>query len=341
MRQLVAAERPLLRLTLAARQPTLWRMFLFHPGYVAPLPAGHSFPMTKYETTRNALAGAGVTFGEPAEASRALLLGVHSPGYADAVIGAKVDRAIERRIGFAVTPAVARRSLLSVGGTWAAALAALDTGFAANVAGGSHHALPDGGAGFCVLNDLAVTAAGLLDRGLAARVLVIDLDVHQGDGTAICLAARDGAFTFSIHAERNFPARKAQSSRDVALPDGTGDDAYLAALGAELPALFEQARPDIVLVQAGVDPHADDRLGRLALSDAGLLARDRLVRGFCIAAGVPFVATLGGGYDADVARLGRRHAASLLALAGLEPSAIAILHGKPAEMGLVPKPEQA
>jgi acetoin utilization deacetylase AcuC-like enzyme len=290
--------------------------FFFHPGYVAPLPAGHSFPMSKYETTRAALAEAGVGFSEPAPIEPALLRAVHAVDYVDAVLAAQVPPMIERRIGFAVTPAVSRRSLLSVGGTWAAALAALFDGFAANVAGGSHHAMPDGGAGYCVLNDLAVTAAGLLDRGLARRLLLVDLDVHQGDGTAVCLADRTEAFTFSLHAAKNFPARKARSAVDVELPDGTGDAAYLDTLARHLPRLFEASRPDLVLVQAGVDPHREDRLGRLALSDEGLLARDRLVRDACDRAGVPLAATLGGGYDPDVERLGRRHAASLLALAG-------------------------
>jgi acetoin utilization deacetylase AcuC-like enzyme len=305
--------------------------FFFHPGYVAPLKAGHRFPMSKYETTRGALAAAGVRFEAPDEAPRELLLGVHHAAYVDAVMAAAVPPAIERRIGFEVTPAVARRSLLSVGGTWAAAQAALAGGFAANVAGGSHHAMPDGGAGYCVLNDLAVTAAGLLDGGHVARILVIDLDVHQGDGTAVCLARRAfdgarGAFTFSIHAERNFPHRKARSGLDVGLPDGTDDDAYLEALGAVLPELFERVRPELVMVQAGVDPHEDDRLGRLALSDAGLVARERMVRAACVAAGAPLLATLGGGYDPDVVRLGERHAASLLALAGMTLPAMSALH---------------
>ena len=299
--------------------------FFFHPGYVAPLPEGHRFPMSKYHTTHDALRAAGVAFAEPEEAERSLLLGVHGAAYVEAVCSAQVDPAIERQIGFAVTAAVARRSRLSVGGTWAAAHYALRDGFAANVAGGSHHAMPDGGAGYCVLNDLAVAAAGLLDQGIVRRLLIIDLDVHQGDGTAVCLANRrfhgeQGAFTFSMHCERNFPARKAQSCRDVGLADGTGDAAYLSALRHELPALFDTARPDLVMVQAGVDPHADDRLGRLALTDAGLMARDAMVREACLRAGVPFMATLGGGYDADVVRLGRRHAASLLALAGIIPA---------------------
>jgi acetoin utilization deacetylase AcuC-like enzyme len=296
--------------------------FHFHPGYVAPLPAGHRFPMSKYETTRDALVAAGVVPVAPEAAPRETLLAAHTPAYVDSVLAAAVDRAIERRIGFAVTPEVARRSRLSVGGTLASALFALDHGFAANVAGGSHHAMPDGGAGYCVLNDLAITTAELLRTGQVARILILDLDVHQGDGTAACLAGVAGAYPFSIHAERNFPARKVQGWRDVGLPDGTDDSRYLEALSAALPGLFADSRPELVLVQAGVDPHADDRLGRLALSDEGLVARDALVRQACLAAGVPFAATLGGGYDADVGRLGLRHARSLLTLAGLRPPAM-------------------
>lgn len=289
--------------------------FFFHPDYVAPLPVGHRFPMYKYETTRHALAAAGVAFAAPPPAGRADIVRVHDTAYADAVLGARVPADIERRIGFAVTPAVARRAVMSVGGTLAAARVALQRGFAANVAGGSHHAMPGGGAGFCVLNDLAIATAALIDDGSARRVLIIDLDVHQGDGTAACLSKVAGAFPFSIHADRNFPVRKVAGFHDVALPDDADDDQYLAALGAALPGLFDRARPDLVLVQAGVDPHADDRLGRLALSGDGLVARDQLVRVACMAAGVPFAVTLGGGYDADVVQLGRRHAASLLTYA--------------------------
>ena len=296
--------------------------FHFHPGYVAPLPAGHRFPMSKYETTRDALVAAGVEPVAPEEAPLELILAAHTPDYARAVLAASVDRAIERRIGFAVTPEVSRRSRLSVGGTYASAVHALDHGFAANVAGGSHHAMPDGGAGYCVLNDLAITAAALLRDGRVARILILDLDVHQGDGTAACLAGVAGAFPFSIHAERNFPARKVAGWRDVGLPDGMDDARYLETLSDALPGLFAEARPELVLVQAGVDPHADDKLGRLALSDEGLVARDALVREACRAAGVPFAATLGGGYDPDVQRLGVRHARSLLTLAGLPAPAM-------------------
>lgn len=290
--------------------------FFFHPHYVAPLRPGHSFPMSKYQTTRDALLAAGVSLTEPQPADPDVAALVHDRAYVDSVAAASVAPEIERRIGFPVTPAVARRSFFSVGGTIAAARRALADGFAANVAGGSHHAMPDGGSGYCVLNDLAITARLLLTTGEISRLLVIDLDVHQGDGTARCLSGVEGAHTFSIHAERNFPVRKALSNRDVALPDGTGDTAYLETLAAELPALFEAARPDLVLVQAGVDPHADDRLGRLSLTDAGLIDRDRMVRDSCRRHGVPLAATLGGGYDSDIVRLGQRHAASLLTLAG-------------------------
>jgi acetoin utilization deacetylase AcuC-like enzyme len=165
-----------------------------------------------------------------------------------------------------------------------------------------------------VFNDLALAARRLLAEGRVRRLLVIDLDVHQGDGTAVCLAGEPRAFTFSVHAAKNFPVRKAESSRDVPLADGTGDDAYLEVLKAELPALFEAASPDIVLFQGGVDCHEGDRLGRLALSDAGLQARDAMVAAACRARGVPMAATLGGGYG-DPEVIGARHARGLMAQA--------------------------
>jgi acetoin utilization deacetylase AcuC-like enzyme len=291
--------------------------FVHHPDYTAPLPPGHSFPMDKYGLVPVALSEAGAVFETlvPEAMSPAWVAAVHDADYADAVLASAVAPEIERRIGFPVTPRVTRRSLLSAGGTWLAAKVALERGFAANGAGGSHHAMPDGGAGYCVLNDLAIAANRLLAEGDVRRVLIVDLDVHQGDGTAVMLAGVPGAATFSVHAEKNFPVRKARSTRDVGLPDGTGDDAYLAALDAEFPALLDTHRPDLVLYQAGVDPHDDDRLGRLALSDAGLAARDSYVMRQCRARGVPLASVLGGGYAADPAVVARRHAATILALA--------------------------
>lgn len=300
----------------------------FHAeGYEAPLPAGHRFPMTKYGAARAALeacAGA-ISWRSPEPASRDAIVRVHEPAYADAVLAAAVPKAIERRIGFPVTPAVANRSLLSVGGTIAAAKAALVEGYAANLAGGSHHAMPDGGAGYCVLNDLAIAAAVLLADGAVERILVVDLDVHQGDGTALCLAGEPRVFTLSVHAERNFPVRKQRSSLDVGLPDGTGDDAYLEALRPALEQAIAAARPGLILYQAGVDPHVEDRLGRLALSDAGLAARDALVAAAARTAGIPLASTMGGGYGTDIDALGRRHAQTVLTLAD------GIFGGKPAD----------
>ncbi|WP_448582396.1 histone deacetylase family protein [Thermaurantiacus sp.] len=290
-------------------------MFVFHPGYGAGLPAGHRFPIGKHQAVQEALADAlpEARFVEPAPAAREALLAVHSDSYVEAVLSAQVDKAVERRIGFPVTAEVAKRARLVVGGTLSAVRLARDLGFAANLAGGSHHAMPDAGAGYCVFNDLAVAAVA--EVRASRRVLVVDVDVHQGDGTAVCLAGVEGAFTFSIHAERNFPARKAASDLDIGLPDGCGDEAYLEALAGGLRAAFARARPDLVLVQAGVDVHGADALGRLCLTDAGLVERSRMVRKVCAAAGVPVAATLGGGYGGDLAALGRRHALALLALA--------------------------
>ncbi|WP_448580370.1 histone deacetylase family protein [Thermaurantiacus sp.] len=291
-------------------------MFVFHQGYDPPgAPSG--FPTGRTAAALAALRAhwPDLAPSKPMPAGRHNLLRVHAAGYVDAVLEARVPLAIERRIGFPVTPQMAARAELAVGGTIAAVGLALCEGLGINLAGGAHHAMPDGGAGYCVFNDLAVAAAWALD-GLIERLLVIDLDVHQGDGTAVCLADVPGAFTFSLHAEKNFPARKARSSRDVALPDGTGDAAYLETLAAELPGLFDAARPDLVLVQAGVDVHAGDRLGRLALTDAGIAQRSALVRDACRAAGVPMAATMGGGYGDDPAIVGQRHAMALMHLAG-------------------------
>ena len=291
--------------------------FVHHPDYVAELPADHSFPMSKYRLLLDALAerGAVLDVHTPEPMPREWIAAVHAPAYVEAVLGSTVDPATERRIGFPVTPRVARRSVLSAGGTWAAACLALARGYAANGAGGSHHALYDTGAGYCVLNDLAVAATRLLGQRRVDRIAIIDLDVHQGDGTAALLAAKPRAFTFSMHAEKNFPARKAVSDRDVPLPDGLDDDGYLTVLARELPPILDGFRPDLILYQAGVDPHINDKLGRLALTDAGLDARDRLVMREAARRGVPLASVLGGGYGADRMAIARRHAATIIALA--------------------------
>ncbi len=285
-----------------------------HPDYVAALPAGHSFPMSKYALVLEALAEAGqaVAIHQPEPMGAPWLEAVHDPAYVAAVLAARVSPERERRIGFPVTLEVARRTLAVAGGTYGAACHALEAGFAANGAGGSHHALPDGGAGYCVTNDLAIAAQRLVAEGRVGRILIVDLDVHQGDGTAVIFAGRDDVLTFSMHAAKNFPVRKARSFRDIELPDGMGDAAYLALLEQELAPLLAM-QPDLVLFQAGVDPHGDDRLGRLALSDAGLAARDALVVTACRQRGIAVASTLGGGYAVDRMAVARRHAAGLVA----------------------------
>ncbi len=278
-----------------------------HPKYIVAAHDGtHQF--SKYAAVMEALRAQGeLTEHRPVPMPRDWLCATHDEHYVDAVLAAAVDPAIERRIGFAVTPAVARRAALSVGGTYLAARLALDHGYAANAAGGSHHADTASGAGFCVFNDIVVAAYRLLAEGRRARIAIVDCDVHQGDGTARMTAEMPQIATLSIHAERNFPVRKARSTIDVALPDATGDDAYLAALAPALDTLLGTAMPDLVFYQAGVDAHRDDKLGRLALTDAGIAARDAMVARAARLRHIPLVGTLGGGYG-DVGVVAARHA---------------------------------
>lgn len=286
----------------------------FHPDYAPPLPPGHRFPMSKYALLPGALAdlGQAVERLDPLLMAPEWLSAVHDPAYVEAVLAAAVPPEIERRIGIPVTAAVAHRTRLVAGGTHAAAWHALAHGWAANGAGGSHHAGPEGGAGYCVTNDLAIAANRLVAEGAVTRILIVDCDVHQGDGTARIMAGREDIITLSIHAAKNFPVRKARSHQDIELPDGTGDADYIAALEPVLLALLARHRPQLVLYQAGVDPHRDDRLGRLALSDAGLAAREALVVRACRQAGAALAVTLGGGY-ADPPVAAARHAAVLAA----------------------------
>ena len=287
-----------------------------HPDYVSPAAPGSRFSFDKYGLVMVALeeSGADHLLHRPDPMPRAWIEAVHDPGYVDEVIVAAVPREKERRIGFAVTERIARRAVLVPGGTWLAAQLAIEHGYAANSAGGSHHALADTGAGYCVFNDLAIVANRLSAEGYVQRIMIVDLDVHQGDGTATLLAGRRGIFTFSIHAERNFPVRKAESSFDLALPDAADDDAYLAALNDSLPAAIDGFAPDLILYQAGVDPHRGDRLGRLGLSDDGLRARDRFVMRQARRRGIPLASALGGGYGDDRLEVARRHVRSMLAL---------------------------
>nr|WP_202391726.1 histone deacetylase [Pontixanthobacter luteolus] len=288
---------------------------------MAPPPERGTFKFDKYQLVMIALRefapdhGVALVEHAPEPMAREWLEAVHCPAYVDQVFSASVPKDKERRIGFPVTPHIASRVRHTNGGTWLAAQLALEHGFAANSAAGSHHALHETGAGYCVFNDLAVAANRLIAEGTARRVLIADCDVHQGDGTASLTAGRDDIFTLSFHAEKNFPVRKARSDLDIALPDKAGDAEYLAALNRHLPGVLDRFRPDLVLYQAGVDPHEDDRLGRLSLTDKGLDKRDRYVVATIRQRGIPVASALGGGYGNDQRAVADRHARSMLAMA--------------------------
>jgi acetoin utilization deacetylase AcuC-like enzyme len=283
-----------------------------HPGYDAGFAADHRFPMGKYSALMEQLDARGLAarpnLHQPAPAESGWLKLAHDPAYVDQVVACAVPAKIEREIGFPIGERVSRRAQLAAGGTILAARLALANGIACNTAGGSHHARYEHGAGFCTFNDVAVAALLLTAEGLAANVLVVDLDVHQGDGTADILKNEPRTFTFSMHGERNYPACKIASDLDVALPDGTGDAEYLERLGEILPVLSGRAAWDIVFYNAGVDPHADDRLGRLSLSNDGLRDRDRLTIGHFRERGIPVCGVIGGGYSRDIGALAARHA---------------------------------
>lgn len=284
---------------------------VYHPAYSAELPSGHRFPMQKYARLIEVLREEGLIgpegLCEPEPADYSLLAAVHDPDYVRQVLDACVPPKVERVIGLPITQSVVERTQAAVGGTLTAARLALRHGLACNTAGGSHHAGPMGGAGFCVFNDIGVAARALIDSGEVGQVLVVDLDVHQGDGTAFIFEHEPRVFTFSMHGEKNFPVRRGPSDLDIDLPDGTGDAAYVARLKDVLPDLLQHVAPDFVFYIAGVDPHESDRLGRLSLSDEGLAERDAYVLETCLAV-APLVGVIGGGYDHDIDRLARRHA---------------------------------
>lgn len=277
------------------------------------LPPGHRFPEAKYRLLRERLeAEPGPLRLRPAPAaSAAELMLAHTPDYVNAVLHGQLDAACQREIGFPWSPSMAARSAHSVGATLMAVRAALAEGLAANLAGGTHHAYADRGSGFCVFNDVAVAARCLQaewrEQGQGElRVLVIDLDVHQGNGTAAIFRDDDSVFTFSMHGEKNFPFRKEPSDLDVGLPDGCGDADYLAALDQSLHTIWArhaQALPGLALYLAGADPHEGDRLGRLKLTAAGLRERDRRVLQALRERRIPVALAMAGGYGHDLDRM--------------------------------------
>ena len=288
-----------------------------HADYMAPRPERGTFKFDKYYLVMEELraSGAAITEHSPDPMPRLWLEAVHDPDYVDEVFRAEVPREKERRIGFPLTERIRDRVRHTNGGTWLAAKLAMEHGYAANSAAGSHHALANTGAGYCVFNDLAVSSNRLIAEGDAKRILIVDLDVHQGDGTASLTATNPDIATLSIHAEKNFPVRKARSTIDLGLPDGTTDAGYMTVLSNHLPRMLDGFRPDLVLYQAGVDPHVDDKLGRLALTDQGLETRDRFVVNEARKRGLPIASALGGGYGDVQREVAARHARSMLAMA--------------------------
>ena len=260
--------------------------------YAFPLPPGHKFPAQKYALLRASLAEDRVYELEPAPLADAAALELaHDPAYVRSILDGAADPRVMRRIGFPWSEQLVRRTLASVGGTLAATRDAIATGFGGNLAGGTHHAFYNEGAGFCVFNDLAIAI-----RAHRRRAAVIDLDVHQGDGTAAIFENDPDVLTVSVHAENNFPFHKQRSRIDVPLPDGTGDDEYLLRVAEVLPPIAE-FRPEIVFYQSGVDGLAEDRLGRLSLSHSGLRRRDEIIFDFVRKHALPIIVTLGGGYS--------------------------------------------
>ncbi len=284
---------------------------VYHPDYVAPLPEGHRFPMPKFSKLYQMLLADGVAIQEqihiPEHPPHEWIELVHTPEYVQAYCQGTLDAKAQRRIGLPWSPALANRTCIAVGGAILTAKLALTHGLACNTAGGTHHAFPSYGSGFCIFNDLAISARVLQHLGLIRKILILDLDVHQGDGTAYIFQNDNSVFTFSMHCEVNFPGTKQQSDLDVPLPVGMEDDAYLQTLAKYLPDLLSDVKPNLVLYDAGVDPHAGDRLGKLALTDTGIFRREMQVLSTCVAAGFPVACVIGGGYADDLDSLVYRH----------------------------------
>lgn len=285
--------------------------------FVLPLPDGHRFPMQKYRRLRERVAGSSIPAElhvPPAATDEELML-VHERGYIDRVARGELSDVEIRRIGFPWSEAMVERSRRSTGATIAAARTAIDEGIAGNLAGGTHHAGRSRGQGYCVFNDAAVACATLLAEQKIRSAAVIDTDVHQGNGTAEIFADDDRVTTFSIHGEKNFPAKKHAGDIDISLAPGTSDDAYLAALEKGLVDLFFMGRPDLIVFTSGADPYVDDTLGSLALSKSGLRKRDEIVLTACHELRCPVAVTMAGGYSHDVTDIVDIHFATLAASA--------------------------
>ncbi|MEM8719960.1 MAG: histone deacetylase [Cyanobacteria bacterium P01_G01_bin.39] len=284
---------------------------VYHPDYVAPLPNAHRFPMPKFKILRDLLLQDEVIAPEqifqPELPDLESIGLVHTTEYVQGYCNGTLEQKVQRRIGLPWSKALAHRTRIAIGGTILAAKLALDYGCVCNTAGGTHHAFPSYGSGFCIFNDLAIASRVLLKEGLVRKILIVDCDVHQGDGTAYIFQNDPRVFTFSMHCEANFPGRKQQSDLDIPLPVGLDDDGYLQILAHHLSDLLSEVQPDLVLFDAGVDTHVSDRLGKLSLTDWGIYRRERMVLSTCKAGGYPVASVIGGGYGKDMSALVYRH----------------------------------
>jgi acetoin utilization deacetylase AcuC-like enzyme len=284
---------------------------IYHPDYVVPLPAQHRFPMPKFRQLYELLLADEVAcpqqFFLPEIPCQQWLELVHTSEYVQAYIQGTLDAKAQRRIGLPWSPALVKRTITAVGGTILSAKLALKHGLACNTAGGTHHAFPSYGSGYCIFNDLAIAARVTQHLNLANTILIVDLDVHQGDGTAFIFQNDKSVFTFSMHCEVNFPSTKQVSDLDIPLPVGMEDEEYLQTLAYHLSDVLVAVNPDLVLYDAGVDIHIGDRLGKLALTDTGIFRREMQVLSTCIAARYPVACVIGGGYADDLRSLVYRH----------------------------------
>jgi len=283
----------------------------YHPIYCHPLPEGHRFPMLKYELIPDQLLHEGLittaNLFEPGLVPEETILKTHEQGYWERLRDLRLDPKEIRRIGFPLTAQLVERERRILQGTIEGCHFAFDNGVAFNVAGGTHHAGTHWGEGFCLLNDQAVAARYLLDQKLAGNILIIDLDVHQGNGTAEIFAHESRVFTFSMHGDKNFPFRKERSDLDIPLPDAIENEEYLYLLKNALDQLFTEVRPDFVFYLSGVDVLATDKLGKLALSREGCKERDRIVLEYCAVQKIPLQISMGGGYSSRIADIVEAH----------------------------------
>jgi acetoin utilization deacetylase AcuC-like enzyme len=284
----------------------------FDPIYKYQLPAGHRFPMEKYELLPEQLLYEGTVtesnFFRPGPASEDLILLTHTEAYWEKLQQQTLSAKEIRKIGFPMTPILVERGRHIAHGTYTGAKLAMQHGIAMNIAGGTHHSFADHGEGFCVFNDIAIAANGLLHEQLVQRILVIDLDVHQGNGTAHLFRHDDRVYTFSMHGEKNYPLKKEQSDLDIGLPDGIDDRGYLALLDAHLEATIDQVQPDLIFYLSGVDVLSTDKLGRLNLSLAGCKRRDQRVLETCKQHHIPVMVSMGGGYSPEIKYIIEAHA---------------------------------